>query len=136
MTEFKNRRFFLKKFFTIAGFSLIPTSSAIVAESLVPSKTVEFITHFPERLSLSEYRRQKTQFENKDKVTTLISTFKKSGKMLNENFNFHYTYSVWRVEFKSEEHFREWMALTEELESHLDEPRENAGFRLEVRSLS
>jgi hypothetical protein len=122
--------------FSVAGLSVLPASVVKAEEIMMPSKVVEFITHFPLAMTLSEYRGQKTGFENKDKVTTLVSVFKKSGKMMNEEFSFHGTHSVWRVEFKKEEHFTEWMNLTEEVESHQDSPRQAAGFRLEIRHLS
>ena len=132
-----NRRHFLKKAFSVAGVSVLPGSVSLISDPLMgPSRIVEFVTRFPKTMTLEEYRNQKTEFENKDKVTTLVSVFKKSGKMLNENFSFHGSYSCWRVEFKSDEVFQEWMTLTEELESHKDTARETAGFNLEIRIIA
>lgn len=132
-----NRRHFLKKVFSVAGVSVLPGSVSLLPNPLSePSRVVEFVTRFPKALTLEEYRNHKTDFENKDKVTTLVSVFKKSGKMLNEQFSFHGSYSCWRVEFKSEAAFREWMNLTEELESHKDTARETAGFNLEIRIIA
>lgn len=136
MSENNYRRLFLKKIFSVAGISLLPGSTHLVAESFSPSVAIDFVTHFPEPMTLEEYKNHKTDFENKDKVTTLISVFKKSGKMLSEKFSFHGSYSVWTVVFKSESHFKEWMTITEELESHKDQEREVAGFRLEIRARS
>lgn len=132
-----SRRNFLGKIFSLAGVSVLPTSiSGAAAEVFEPAIKVEFITHFPRAMTLKEYRQQKGDFENKDKVTTLTSVFKKSGKMISERFSFHGTYSVWTVEFRKKAYYDEWMSLTEETASHMDSAREAAGFRLEIRSIS
>lgn len=133
----KSRRGFLKKALSVAGVSAVPGSFNLMAKPApAPHRIVEFITRFPKTLSLEDYRNHKSGFENKDKVTTLVSVFKKNGKMINEQFSFHGSHARWRVEFLSDEVFKEWMTLTEELESHKDLDRENAGFDLEIRIIA
>lgn len=116
----------------MAGVSVLPRSLS-AAELLASPCVVDFVTRFPRAMTLNEYRASKSQFENKDKVTTLLSAFRKSGKIRSEDFSFHGDHSVWRVTYASEKDFQEWMGLTEETGSHLDEPRETAGFILEIR---
>lgn len=139
MSKSKDRRSFLKSIFSTVGISAIPASAAIpqITEHIFNQPVVvEFITSFPQPMTLQEYRSWKKQFENKDKVTTLVTLFRKNQKMIAEKATFHGTHSVWRVEFRSSADYKEWMTLTEELESHSDEAREMAGFKLEVRVLS
>jgi hypothetical protein len=133
MTGQSNRRSFLTKLGSLVGISMLPLS--VPAEILSSSKTVEFVTRFPNSMSLAEYRSHKAGFENKDKVTTLLAAFQASGQILSETFAFHGTSSSWTVQFRSESAYQEWMKLTEVLGSHLDQVRENAGFTLEIRSV-
>lgn len=128
-----SRRGFLRRLGAMAGVSVLPHSLSAPVELFAAPYAVDFVTRFPRTMTLDEYRSSKSQFENKDKVTTLLSAFRKTGKIRSEDFSFHGDHSVWRVTFGSEKDFMEWMGLTEETGSHLDEPRETAGFVLEIR---
>ena len=131
MSRENGRRGFLRRLSAVAGVSFVPRA---LEGLLVAPYSVDFVTHFPQRMTRDEYQSHKSQFENKDKVTVLLSAFKKSGKIRSTEFAFHGTHSIWRVVYASERDFKEWMNLTEETGSHLDDKREIAGFFLEIRT--
>lgn len=131
----KNRRGFLQKLGTVLGAALVPSSAAVI-RGISGACVVEFTTRFPSIMDLQEYRTAKLQFENKEKVSTLVEAFKVAGKIRSEEFEFFGTHSVWTVHFASEEAYRDWMAVTERIESHLDDRRKNAGFVLSIKRVT
>lgn len=133
MPSQKTRRQFLVKSASLAGLSLIPSVGAAVNAKDNSPVTIDFLTHLPREMTLAEYRSSKEDFEDKKRVDLLIVSFKKSGKMKSEEFSFHGTHSQWRVVFRNEEAYREWMSLTEDLELYQDSNKEQAGVRLEIR---
>lgn len=117
----------------MAGVSVLPQVMGAVRGLTFEPYVVEYVTHFPREMSLEEYRRHKSRFENKDKVETLLSTFLSSGRIREERFEYHGNHTVWRVTYASERDYQDWMKLTGEVRSHMDDRRESAGFHLEVR---
>ncbi|HRO68431.1 MAG TPA: hypothetical protein PL182_12750, partial [Pseudobdellovibrionaceae bacterium] len=108
-------------------------SSAAVIQGIAGECAVEFTTRFPAIMDVHEYQTAKLQFENKEKVSALLAAFKVSGKIRSERFEFFGTHSVWTVRFASEDSYREWMKVTEEVESHWDDRRNAAGFVLSIK---
>lgn len=146
------RRTFLHKTFSLAGVGLLAGSAGIAAKTsadgssqvfdppvqeIAPALyTVEFKTTFPRSMTLAEYRALKEDFENKEKVMSLLAGFKKTRKIVDEQFSFHGASSCWRVSFENQKAFDEWMVLTEALSSHLDDEREKAGFKLQIHHIA
>lgn len=134
MAFFGDRRNFIKKALSIAGLGALPTGMKNSSHFFsAPSQyVVEFQTFFPYSMSLHEYRSLKEDFENKEKFISLLNGFKKAQKIQKEHFHFHETFSRWQVTFSSKASFDEWMILTEALNSHDDEERARAGFRMDI----
>jgi hypothetical protein len=133
MFSFKDRRAFLKNTGVFFVFmQLLPAWRWKGTDSYV----VDFVTSFPEQISLAEYREFKRGVQDQKKINELIDSFKRTGKILETDFQFFGSHSIWTVSFLTKENFDEWMSTTDRLSIHFQREREERGYELKIRPRS
>ena len=99
------RRGFLKKF-SLSFMGLFLGSFNVLGRNDSNSfYQVDFVTHFPYRMSEEKYKEMKSKFQKDHIVNEILKRYKDEGEILSTDYKFTDVKSVWTVLYKSKESF-------------------------------